>query len=656
MELSVIIVNYNVRHFLENSLNSIKKSIGKIDAEIFVVDNASDDNSVEMLKEKFPDVHIIANQTNLGFAAANNIALAQSTGKFLALINPDSVIQEDTFTSLIGFLERDKNAGMVGCKILNPDGTLQLACRRSFPTPWTALTKVIGLASLFPSSRIFGKYNLTYRNPDQSYEVDAISGSFMFLRRDVYKQVGNLDESYFMYGEDLDWCYRIQKAGWKIYYYPETQIIHYKGESTRRSNVDEIKMFYNAMHIFVRTHLSHSFTITLILRSAIFLKWIAAWFTNIVRISLLPITDWLLIVASLLCAFYIRFNNIPKIPAYAILPIIIVPGFIIVATIFYFDGYNKYKHSISRAGLSIILGFTIISALTFFFKQFAFSRIVVGYATVISILLLTAIRLFFQVFNNLFKRTDGKLVSRTTLVVGIDENTGQILDKIKSNTNHNYQVIGLIDLTYKRIGENISGIPIIGSLANISKIIESHSVDDVIFLTNTVSYKNILSVIARYTGRHVNYRMVTNSLDVIIAKTRIDQLDDLPLIEIDYRLNKPFNRFGKRLFDIAGAVFLWLFFLPLKKAFKEKIHYNSLGNVISGKFSLVGNPIDSTDEKIATELPFKPGLTGLLQISRSKQTSTADRERYSLLYAKNYSLFLDIEILTKTIVNIFNKY
>jgi O-antigen biosynthesis protein len=652
MQLSVIIVNYNVRHFLENALNSIIKALHKIESEIIVVDNASDDGSVEMLREKFPDVQLVINPVNLGFAAGNNIALRIAQGEYLTLLNPDTVVQEDTFTSLMAYLNNNKNVGVVGCKILNPDGTLQLACRRSFPTPWTAFTKVVGLASLFPDSKLFGQYNLTYLNPEKSYEVDAVSGSFMFMRKVVYEQVGGLDESYFMYGEDLDWCYRIQKAGWKIYYLPETQIIHYKGESTRRSNIDELKMFYDAMHIFVKKHLNYSVLINSILRLGIFLKWLTVSFTKLLRLLILPISDWVLITSSVILAFYLRFNDISRIPNYAILPIVIIPGLIVITTLYFNEGYHKYRNSISRASLATIIGFTIISALTFFFKQFAFSRMVVGYATAISILSLSIWRIVIHIFSTLIKSSSGKAIGKRTLLVGIDKNTANILEKIKSDPDHDYQIIGLIDLTNKQTGEDISRVPVLGSLNNISKIITNYKITDIIFSTDTVSYKNILTVISKHTHPNISYRMVTNSLDVIIAKTHIDQLNGIPLIDIDYKLNKPLNRLTKRGFDISGAILIWIVFAPLKGAFKEKIHYNELIEVLSGKKSLVGNPYEYQSELSVNNSLIKQGLTSLLQINRKNNITSTEVEKYNLFYAKNYSLFLDIEILIKTVINI----
>lgn len=188
IELSIIIVNYNVKAFLQNCLLSIQKATEKIPVEIIVVDNASDDGSADLVKKNFPEVKLIESKENLGFSRANNIGLKIAQGKYICLINPDTIVEEDTFKEMIRFMESNDQVGLAGCKILNPDGTFQLACRRSFPTPWVAFTKIIGLSKLFPQSRLFARYNLTYLDENQSYEVDAVSGSFMFFRREIYEK------------------------------------------------------------------------------------------------------------------------------------------------------------------------------------------------------------------------------------------------------------------------------------------------------------------------------------------------------------------------------------------------------------------------------------------------------------------------------------
>ncbi|MCK4818743.1 glycosyltransferase family 2 protein, partial [bacterium] len=227
IRLSIIIVSYNVKPFLEQALHSVRKALLGIPSEVFVVDNGSGDGSVQLVREHFPEVCLIVNRENLGFARANNMALRKAKGDAICLLNPDTLVREDTFRVCIEYLNSNAEVGAVGCKILNPDGSLQLACRRSFPTPWVAFTKVIGLSRLFPGSRVFGKYNLTYLDSNEVAEVDSLSGSFMMVKQKVIKHVGLLDEIFFLYGEDLDWCYRIRQKGWKVVYLPDTQIIHY---------------------------------------------------------------------------------------------------------------------------------------------------------------------------------------------------------------------------------------------------------------------------------------------------------------------------------------------------------------------------------------------------------------------------------------------
>ena len=252
--LSIIIVSYNVREFLYQTINSVQRSLQRISSEIIVVDNASWDGSAAMVQKDFPEVNLISNTTNVGFAKANNLAIDESQGEYLIFLNPDTIVQEDTFQTLLDFFSQHPKAGVVGCKILNPDGSLQLSCRRSIPTPWVGFTKLVGLSKLFPKSKLFGKYNLTYLNPDEITEVEAISGSFMMTSRTIINHVGRFDDRFFMYVEDLALCHRVYNAGWKIYYVPTTQIIHYKGSSSTEAQFDTLLQFYRAMLLFVRKH------------------------------------------------------------------------------------------------------------------------------------------------------------------------------------------------------------------------------------------------------------------------------------------------------------------------------------------------------------------------------------------------------------------
>jgi GT2 family glycosyltransferase/lipopolysaccharide/colanic/teichoic acid biosynthesis glycosyltransferase len=667
--LSIIIVNYNVREFLHHALVSLQKAMKGIRGEIVVVDNASDDGSIEMVRRRFPKVHLIASKTNLGFAKANNLGLKQARGKFILLINPDTLVQEDTLQVMIRFFEENPDVGLAGCKIMNPDGTFQLACRRSFPAPWAAFTKMTGLSALFPGSRLFGRYNLTYLSPDETYELDAVSGSFMMVRREAYEQVGGLDEDFFMYGEDLDWCFRIQRAGWKNYYVHSTQIIHYKGESTKRSSLNEIRTFYQAMHLFVQKHLSSSLVFAFLIRFAITVSSRIAIIRAFLRPLAVALVDILLVDLSVLLAEAIWFGSVSRLPVQAYPIIYSIPALIVVGGLFSAGVYTHRRMSVSRTILATALSYVFISALVFFFKDYGFSRGVTIISGVLSMVLLPSWRLVLRMMGRSSSEGRRTILGRRTLIVGTDKSGEELLRRLRSRVSDGYDVLGFIDINRKRVGEELSGLSIVGSIDNIGKVIQDLKVSDVIFSTQTLSYADILSVIGRTREQAVNFHLVPNTLEVIIGKGSVDSLNELPLVQISYNIEKSTNRSLKRLFDIAVSLVLLISIYPFIY-FKRTVSGASrsqfmlrLPAVLSGKRSLVGPPesLQQAIETTAQGLPGsqghggglylgKPGLTGLIQLQRNRPLSEQEREQYNLYYAKNQSLALDVEILLKTML------
>lgn len=254
MELSIIIVNYNTLQLTRQALQSIYQQTYNFDLEVIVVDNGSADDSVEVIKREFPRIVLVENKENLGFSKANNIGIKKAKGRKILLLNSDAVLLEDTLPKVIEYMDKNKEVGALGCKVVLPDGSLDKACKRSFPTPQNAFFNALKLDKLFPNNKAFGAYNLTYLDEDKIHEVDCLVGAFMLVRRETIEQVGLLDEDYFMYGEDIDWCYRIKQAGRKIIYYPETKIIHYKGGSSKKKNPKLIYEFYRAMILFYNKH------------------------------------------------------------------------------------------------------------------------------------------------------------------------------------------------------------------------------------------------------------------------------------------------------------------------------------------------------------------------------------------------------------------
>ncbi|MCL6493981.1 MAG: glycosyltransferase [Ignavibacterium sp.] len=660
IDLSIIIVNYNVKEFLKNLLHSIQKASQHLSIEIIVVDNASDDGSVEMIREKFPDVILIANEKNLGFGKANNIGLKKAQGKYVLLINPDTLVAEDTFIKLIEFFETHPEAGMAGCKILNPDGTLQLACRRSFPGPWTSFTKVTGLSSLFPKSKLFARYNLTYLDENQTYEVDAISGSFMMLRKEVYEKVGGFDEQFFMYGEDLDLCYRIQKAGYKIFYVHSTQIIHYKGESTKRSSLDETKVFYNAMHLFVNKHLSSSIIVELILRSAIAVRSLLAFLGKQKLILLSLIFDFIIFNLCLYTAEKIYINIKPSWEGFskdATLIIYTIPALIQIIIASLTGSYQKNKLSILKVLIALGISFPILTSLTFFFKQFAFSRAVV----IIAYLLTTFAFIFWRVvfkriFKNLFVSDSEK--QKRTLIVGTQSNAIQIASKLKHKKTEVRNIVGLIGNSYKEIGNKIDSFEIVGTDQNIQKVIRDYKVDEIIFSSDELSYNQMIQIISSLRKENVEFKVVGSDQDFVVGKTSVSILDDIPLFEITFNISDAKMRTIKVLFDYTLAL-LTLFLVYPFIFFKYKIASQNKTDfaefilkvpyVLSGKYSFVG-----PKENFSTQNIFlgKKGLTGFWYY----ETEDKDEiEKLDFYYAKNQNIWMDIEIISKSLNKMLNK-
>jgi len=254
MKLSVIIVNYNVKYFLEQCLFSVLPAIDAIDAEVIVVDNHSTDGSIEYLQPLFPSVQFIKNTTNIGFGKANNLGFQQSKGEYILFLNPDTLVPEDCFTKCIQFLEKKPEAGALGIRMLDGTAAFLPESKRSFPDTTTAFLKLTSLSSLFPRSKFFNRYALGHLNEKENHIVDVLAGAFMLFKRSVLEKTGGFDEAFFMYGEDIDLSYRCKLSGYDNWYFSETCIIHFKGESAKQGSLNYVKMFYQAMIIFVNKH------------------------------------------------------------------------------------------------------------------------------------------------------------------------------------------------------------------------------------------------------------------------------------------------------------------------------------------------------------------------------------------------------------------
>ena len=658
MDLSIIIVNYNVKEFLQNLLHSIDKASLNISHEIIIVDNASDDGSVELISEKFPSVKLIANTENLGFGKANNQALEIASGKYLLLINPDTIVSEDTLDKMIRFFEDNSEAGLAGCKILNPDGSLQLACRRSFPGPWTSFCKVTGLSTLFPKSKLFARYNLTYLDEDKTYEVDAISGSFMMMRKETYDKVGGFDEEFFMYGEDLDLCYRIQQAGFKVFYSHTTQIIHYKGESTKRSRLDETKVFYDAMHLFVKKHFSSSFLVEAILRSAIAVRKVFAFLGKSKLAIQSAFIDFLLFNLCIFFAerIYLSYSTWLGFETGDYLIIYTIPAGIHIIIASLSGVYRKDSLSVLRNFIAVIISFVFLTSITFFFKQFAYSRAVV----LITYLLLMILTVFWRIILKLFFRvgiqTDDVSKSRT-LVVGTNGHAIHVAEKLKFKRTDYHSVVGLVGKYHGDIGKIINSFEVIGSTENIRKVINEHKISEVIFSSEDLNYGEMMAVVADCQNEPVEFKITGTEHDFIVGKTSVSMLDDIPLIEVNYNISSPSLKFIKRLFDITFGLSVLFFIYPfiyfISKLGKKQTDFRSfilnVPSVVFGKRSFVG------PKKIIPDKVYYMGRQGLTGFWYIENNIDVEAEKLDFYYAKNQNIWLDLEILGRTLNKMWNK-
>ncbi|MBN1299761.1 MAG: glycosyltransferase [Melioribacteraceae bacterium] len=652
-DISIIIVNYNVKEYLNNLLNSLEKASGNLRTEIIVVDNASSDGSAEEIPSKFPAIKFLRNEKNLGFGKANNQGLELANGEYILLINPDTIVKEDTIERLIQFLEANPDAGMVSCKVLNPDGTLQLACRRSYPTPWVSFSKITGLSHLFPKSKLFAKYNLTYLDENEINEVDAISGAFMLFRRNIYNEIGGFDPKFFMYGEDLDFCYRIQQAGYKIYYVPSTEIIHYKGESTKRSNLDETKVFYDAMHLFVQKHFSSSFLVKWILKFAIGLRKSAAFANRYKLPAVSFFIDLLIFIAAFILAENIYSNESWRGIPYDVKPwVYIVPAIIQGVISLVAGAYKRTAISVLRTFIALFFGIIVLSALTFFFKQYGYSRAVllICYAFLGVGLVLWRIfaKLYFKVGLVEYKNRNN------TLIVGTKSGVGELINRMNRTVSGMYKIKGLIGNDQKMMGEKIGNFSFIGSTENLRKIIEKEKIQNIVFSTADISYEKIFSLVTECQGLNVQFLVAGSGQDYLVGKSEITSLEEIPFTRLFYNISDPGHKLLKGILDLSVSVPVLLFVYPFiyfstkvsgkKSKFAEFVL--QIPKVLVFKKSLVGPEKTSFYDGLYIG---RTGLTGFWNLESASDGSDEETNKLNLYYAKNQNIWLDIDILGKTL-------
>jgi len=681
-KISVLIVSYNVKQYIVHCIDSIKRSNYGGEIEIVVVDNNSFDNSLVEVKNKYPDVIDVQNDENYGFGKAVNQAARKATGDYYLILNPDTILEENTISIFVDYLLNNESVGMVGPKIVNSDGSLQKGCKRSFPTISVALPKILGLDKLFPNSRWAGKYNLNYLDADKIHKVEAISGSCMFIRSDLFNDIGGFDEQYFMFGEDLDICYQVYQNGFEIHYLPKTQIMHYQGESVKSAPFDSLNAFYNAMILFSDKHFSKSkgLLTRIFIRSGIMLKKFISLINNHRSQILSVLLDGLAVLVAFLIAFPLRLNSLDAFfVSKGMIPGVYIVFWIVVCALF--ELYSKYILSYTRAILASLTGFFLAAVFTFFFKQYAFSRLVIIVATIIITFLIPGWRMLahYLMSKGILKPTKEKhhvLFTRKTVIVGTDSESQKISNNIQNRFDTGLDIIGFVDKKLN-VEPDLLNAPFLGSIKDLPVIVKTKSINEIIFSTDSFSNKEILKIMDNTKELHLTYRMVPRNQEVLLGKASVEDVGDYSFVNIEYNLFHRVHRITKRLFDIVLASFLSVFFLPItlfmiafwkttkteywgvdgkkfnlyntnkRKGLQQTLFY--LISIIRNDLSFVGSILVSTKEK-DPKLICKPGITGLANIRKTK-INKSDINTLDHYYVQNQSLTLDIEILIKSIFN-----
>ncbi|HDR04608.1 MAG TPA: glycosyltransferase [Candidatus Marinimicrobia bacterium] len=664
IDLSVIIVSYNVKEFLHQTLLSVQKAAKGLNCEIWVVDNASLDGTAAFVEKSFPEVKLIANNENLGFGKANNQALRQASGKYVLFLNPDTIVQDDTFSTMIRFMEANEQIALSGCKILNADGTLQAACRRSIPTPGVAIPKMLGLSRLFPKSKLFGRYNLTYLDPDKSYPVDAVSGSFMFARTSLMQALGGFDEAFFMYGEDLDLCYRVKKAGYEIWYVAETSIIHYKGESSRFAPFDSIVAFYKAMDIFVGKHFSQSYSLifTILLRLGIALHLSMRAVGKLLYAIRIPLMDGLSVYLAFGLALAIRFHEWLWFWGYQ--KVIFLYAAIYLLSGLFWGIYQQRRYQVIIAAASVFTGALLSGSLSFFLPQIAHSRLVFALAFIFLLLFVPGWRILHQLWPG--RQHNSASQMNRTIVVGSGAEAHRIANAISSRLKGDYLFMGFAD-------DAMTDPRIIATLDTLAEVIRIRRIRTVIFTSDTVGSGEMMRQMHRLRQLPVQLKIVPENLNMIYGKANIERFDDISVVDLDYSLNRFLPRFLKRAFDSFLALIL-LLILTLPSLFAilflgcRWVALNSdisglkwqrnrsgkscigffplLPKILTGKVSFVGDMLSLPP---GSDRYFLPGITGLIQLEHKGRLTAEQHQRFMHYYLRNQSLLLDMDILVRTV-------
>ncbi|WP_197748845.1 glycosyltransferase family 2 protein [Hymenobacter sp. BT18] len=681
VKLSVIIVNYNVCYFLEQALLSVRRAVEKLGqpVEVFVVDNNSVDGSVAMVRARFPEVILIENHDNPGFSKANNQALRVARGEYVLLLNPDTVVEEDTFRLCCAFMDAHPRAGGLGVKMLDGQGKFLPESKRGLPTPWVAFYKIFGLAKLFPKSRRFGRYHLGYLDKDQTHEIEVLSGAFMLMRAATLEQVGLLDEDYFMYGEDIDLSYRITQGGWQNFYFPGTRIIHYKGESTKRTSVNYVFVFYRAMVIFARKHFApeRAGIFSLLINLAIWLRAGAAVAQRLASQAAPVLLDAGLLYGGMyfLKTYWEHNHKYVRVPYPEKYMLVAVPVYVAVWLVSaFFSGAYDQPTKARRIVRGVFLGTLLISAVSNFLDAWRFSKalIVLGGVWAVAALILRRLATNFLRYRTFSLTTQQP---KNVGIVGSFEES-QRVRQLLEHAAVPVRVIGYIEpnrpvgtgkayragVEYGAYAASAASgtraaatltapdtldAPVddlLGEVRQLEDIIRIYGLNELIFCGRDLTASQIIGLMVSVPQQPpVAYKILPQDSEYIIGSSGKDSPGDYYALDITLNLFRPQQVRNKRVVDFVSSLgFLVLAPLLL---WGQKHRGGFLRNclrVLSGSRTWVGLRYAAAPRRLARAI-----LSPADAVQAAAPLTGATRRRLELLYAKDYETSTDIRLLLR---------
>lgn len=642
MKLSVIIVNYNVKYFIEVCLHSVLRAVNGIEAEVIVVDNNSTDGSNEMIKDKFPSVVLIANKDNKGFSKANNQGVAIAKGEYILFLNPDTVMPEDFFSKTIGYMDAHPEAGSIGPKLLDGKGQFAPDGKKSFPSLSVAIFKTTGINKIFSKSPYFNKYYAVHIGEDETAEVDVLSGCCMLVRSRILNEIGGaFDEDYFMYCEDVDLAYRIKKAGYKNMYYPETTLIHYKGESTRKATLSYVRIFNEALVTFVKKHYSKSNArlFILFINVGIVLRAILGAVKQALKVMRMPLFDALILFATLwfMKQFWVEhIKNIEPIPASSV--IATFPVYILLWLFsLYFNGVYDQSYRALRVIRGMLIGTVIILAYYGLLQpELRYSRAMIMFSGFGSTVIMLGLHeLFYRLGIFKFIPYD-KLPRKAIIVAGkaAYKETAETLQRVHYAPQVSGRISPIQDKEDALAGFN-----------HMQEVLYSTGINEVIFCVNGLTYADILAKM-QICGADYEYKIHIPGSQSFVGSNSSHTSGDLYTVDRRFNLAHFAHLRNKRILDILSSVcFLVLF--PFLAAFMKKPggFFINIFSVLAGKNTWVGY---ADRDSVGRHFPaIRKGVLPTYYIQQGFEPDAELKQYQNQEYARNYAAGVDVNIMLK---------